>query len=429
MRKINILSLMLVLVVVLFSSCNKDDDDDVVQNYLVDSEELASSLTNSSVAIKVLLSTSSELEGIANNVKYDVTLYKITYKTAFEDDSIYVSGVIAVPVVGENSNKEFPMLSYQHGTIVLNSDAPSENYDISYDVNNDINYDNITEASVILRLASLGMVIVVPDYIGFGDSEAEFHPYMINKYSTNAVLDMIRAAKEFIAIEKPCSINDQLFMFGYSQGGTATLAALSAIQNDNANSDLSVSLVSCGSGAYDMTGFREWVMDQAYYGEPAFVAYILKAYKEYYDETIDYSSIFESNFSSQIDGMFDGVKDISDINNVFGTENIEELFNDDFENTQIYDTAAVYESLRDAFAENTLSAWNIPSGTSVVLLYGDDDLTVPVEQTIKMWEEFNLSNVTWKSFSSDDLGYSANHVNTFLPSVQYTFQWFLENVE
>lgn len=410
MRKLSLYFLLLGIVVLFTTSCdNGNGNGDVQKKFLVDAEKVELSTPIDLETTKTLLRTYG-LDDIADKLLYEVEVYKITYKTRFMGDTIFVSGVVACPLP-ENKKDEFPVISYQHGTIVKNADAPSE----------------YPENEVMLRMASAGAIVVVPDYIGFGASASEFHPYMINEYTVNSILDMVRASFEFIDIEEPCNRNEQLYMMGYSQGGSATLAAVSAVQNNNANSDLNVSLAVCGSGAYNLTTFRTWVMNQPRYTQPALIAYILKSFKTYVAEDVTYDQVFSSDYAAMIDDMFDGSKGIADINTQFGTEHIGELFNDNFENEDSFTIAPEYLELRNAFDDNSVAAWSVSTETSIALVYGTDDITVPSEQSLKMWQEFQGANagvnVTLKRIEG------GTHLTTFLPTVQYAMDWFIDDEE
>lgn len=407
MREIKLSFILLAFVVFIFSSCKGgDDEDEVTMKILVDYE-----LHNPTVAFdvntaKTMLSQAG-MDDVAEKLQYDIEIYKITYKTPFEGDSIFASGVVAVPITDENK-LEFPVLSYQHGTIIKKTDAPSVN------VNNEF----------MLYLASAGMVVVIPDYIGFGASSADFHPYMHNQYSVNAVLDMIRASKEFVAIEKPCDINDKLFMLGYSQGASATLGALEAIETNNANSDIQVTFASCGSGAYDLAEMRKWIVDQPSYEQPYFIGYLLESYSRYAGVDVPYSSIFNAEYADMIPGMFNGTKDATLINAQFGTNYVGELFNENFVNNETFDTDPVYTSLVTAFNDNRINAWSLSSELSIKLFYGSEDKWIPAEQSLKMWQEFQSTgggaNVSLRRVDGGD------HMTTFAPTLTESIDWFLE---
>jgi hypothetical protein len=374
MRAINFLTVIFFLLIFFFSGCKKDPDDEIVPVYLIDFTAYTPS-SKSYVAsdIKGYIEASG-LTDLAALVKYDIKVYKVNYKTAFEGDSIIASGLLAVPVPLKNSDA-FPMLSYQHSTITTNSESPTSNP----------LGDNTAMATY---MASTGFVVMIPDYIGFGSSSSQFHPYMIKKYTVNAILDFIRASKEFIATEKPCRINDKLFLSGYSQGGGATLAALSAIENITDNNDLVVTASGCGAGIYDLNDFRSWMVSQLKYDQPFMIAYILESFKMYANLKIDDSLVFSNEFASLIPGMIDGVRSGDEMNAMFGTLHVGELFNNNFEkDSAAFNKDTTYSQLRAAFAENSVPAWkNLNS--EVTLYYGKNDMVVPNEQSLKIYRDF-----------------------------------------
>lgn len=394
--------------VMLFTACGEDNnDDDITPKFLVDNEVFSPAIPATVENIKGLVNTFG-VNALAENVKYNVNIYKIVYKTLFEGDSILVSGVVATPIPIK-SKETFPMLSYQHGTIFTKAEAPSVN----------------TNNEFMTYLASTGMVIVIADYIGFGASSAEFHPYMHKQYTVNAVLDMIRASIEFVKIEKPCKINDQLFMFGYSQGGGATVAAMEAIENNAANSDLAVTAASAGSGAYNLEGFRSWVLKQQRYTKPSYIAYMLESFSKYSNMNIDYSLIFNNEYAEKIPGIINGQRSDNEVNAVIGSEYVQGLFNADFIDNEIYSSSKAYEPMRTAFAQNKVNAW--ATNTPLKLFYGTTDEWVPGDQTMEFLKEFRSmgvgSNVEMKPLNG------MNHISAFPQTLYDTMTWFLSLIE
>lgn len=388
-----------------FNGCNKGGDDSkVVQKFLVDYALYTPTVKFDTESTKTLL-TQYGMADIVSRVKYDVQIYKIKYKTLFEGDTILVSGVVSLPIPLEKK-EAFPMMSYQHGTIVKKSDAPSVNTDNEY----------------MIYLASTGMVVVMADYIGFGESSQEFHPFMINEYAVNSVLDMIRASKELVAIEKPFDLNGNLFMYGYSQGGSATMGSLSAIENNTANNDLNVTAAVCGAGAYDLAEMRKWIVKQGRYEQPYFVSYLLNSFTRYADvDTSAYSAVFSEEFASMIPNMVDGVSSANEINAEFGTMHVGELFNDNFEKDSLFNTLPVYVPLVWAFNENKISAW--PINTSLAIHYGSEDIWVPGDQSLTLFKAFQASGsgAKVKLERLDGL----NHLTAFPASLTKALSWFL----
>lgn len=390
------------IAIVILSSCNGGDDKDVVQNYLVDYQLFTPKVKFDVESTKTLLQQNN-MGAIAEKVQYDVQIFKITYKTRFEGDTVYASGVVAIPVP-ENKKEAFPVLSYQHGTIVRKADAPSVN----------------TDNEFMTYMASTGMVVAIPDYIGFGETSDVFHPFMIKEYTNNAVLDMIRAAKELVGVEKAFDLNGNLFMYGYSQGGSATLGALSAIENNAANSDLNVTAAACGAGAYNLNDMRNWIVKQSRYEQPYFIAYILNSYTRYAGlDTSYYGKVFSPEFAAMIPDMIDGVTTADELNAEFGTFHKGELLNDNFEEDSTYN--ADYTELIAAFDNNKIDAW--PIATSLSIHYGSEDVWVPGDQSLNLFKQFqnNGSGARVKLERFEGL----NHETTFTQSLTKALTWFL----
>ena len=97
--------------------------------------------------------------------EYGYWMYKITYETIdINGDPHIATGTVSYPRVDwpEIPNQAFPILSYQHGTVVERSDVTS------------VNGEWILPAI----LTGSGYVYVEPDYFGLGDSEG-MHPYQL----------------------------------------------------------------------------------------------------------------------------------------------------------------------------------------------------------------------------------------------------------
>ena len=110
------------------------------------------------------LINSSGLGFPISQMKYDVQIWNITYETIYKGSNIIASGRAFVPL---GNGEEFSYLTFAHGTITADRDAPSalSNVDI--------------ETFVYAAMASTGFITVVPDFIGFGSSKEIMHPYYV----------------------------------------------------------------------------------------------------------------------------------------------------------------------------------------------------------------------------------------------------------
>lgn len=137
-----------------------------------------------------------------------VQSYRLTYRTVDKDGALVVgSGLVAVPE--RTGGAPSPLVSYQHATTFTNANAPSL---------------KVEPAEPPIVLASLGYIVVASDYVGFGASQGQQHPYLQSGPTARAVIDMLVAAQAWLRAEAVPD-NGQLFLVGYSEGGYATMAA------------------------------------------------------------------------------------------------------------------------------------------------------------------------------------------------------------
>lgn len=403
------LVIVLASLLLVFGCKEEEDPEEFKPQYLVEAEKI---ITINKTSLETIVGAAGLTEFSAK-LKYDVDVYKLTYKTEFEDDTIEVSGIVTYP---SDADQSFDMISYQHGTIFTNASSPSVYMKKAGYLTNPEN-----EAFAGIFMASIGNVVALADYIGFGESSTYLHPYMHKEYTNNAVLDMIRAAKEYAKQEEDCNINNDLFLLGFSQGGSATVSALSAIENNSQNSDIEVKATAAGSGAYDFLEFREFVINKEprFYETPSFILYIIDSFKEYSNMDVEYSDIFSEPYDQNVVGLIDGNTYANEIEEQMSNY-VGELFNDDFEDHEVFMTSETYAPVREAFVENSISAWDVQSPLN--LYHGNDDQWVPATQSSLLYRDFSntyqSSNVKLVPFSGLD------HTGAFFPTIAASLEWF-----
>ncbi len=143
---------------------------------------------------------------------YDVASYRLTYTTTDKHGAeVTASGLVSVPL--KAADRPSPVLSYQHATTFHDAEAPA---------------NKVEPYEPPLVLASLGYIVVSPDYVGFGASKGAEHPYLTAEPTARAVVDMLVAALHWRR-QNGVADNRQLFLVGYSEGGYATMAAHRAL--------------------------------------------------------------------------------------------------------------------------------------------------------------------------------------------------------
>lgn len=360
---------LLLAIALIFVSCQDDNDPNSSEDpkVLVN----ATLVTTIRAAQIQLLAQISGLNIDASKFVNDVDIYTVTYNTEYKDNNVVASGLISLP----KSNASAPVLSYQHGTITRDEDAPS------------IFAVNKNETLVAGAFSSSGFVTVIPDYVGFGNTSNTLHPYYVEDAIAGSVVDMLHAAVE-LAEEKGITLDKKLFLAGYSEGGYATMATHKAIEADGVG-DLELVASFPGAGAYDLMDIQERLFATDIYEQPFYLAYITLAYRNTYDFTTVLSDFFKEPYASRIPDLFDNQKSSAEINNQL-TSNIADLIQPEMRTG--LRTEARYKYLADALAANSLTDW--APKKRMFMYHGTSDKTVPFENSQHVYDVLIANGAT-----------------------------------
>ena len=170
--------------------------------------------------------------------KYNVQPIDITYTTKepWTGQVIEASGAILIPTEIDFNPA---IISLHHATIDTDQGTPSQQV------------LGINEITLAKYYASLGYIVSFPDYIGYGSSGEINHPYEDLASLGSASHDMLKATKEYLEVQE-IKHSKELFLVGYSEGATATIAHAELAQKNN---DFELLGSFAGGGAYDKLEF------------------------------------------------------------------------------------------------------------------------------------------------------------------------------
>lgn len=243
--------------------------------------------------------------------RYAVSSRRIIYKTVTPNGRlINASGLLAYPLKPAGASS--PILSFQHATIFKDEDAPSSNPSTN---------------QAVLALAASGYITVMADYIGYaGSGNEEVHTFLIADALAAAVIDMLRATRQFLA-ENNIATNGQLFLTGYSEGGYATLAAQKEME-ENLSSEFTITASMPAAGPYDMSSTIRYMVDQPTNDNPQLLGFVFKAYDYWYGlNRLD--SIFQAPYANVVATYYDGTRSAGEVKNAL-TTNMADLFTTSF---------------------------------------------------------------------------------------------------
>jgi pimeloyl-ACP methyl ester carboxylesterase len=225
-----------------------------------------------------------------------IDIYTVVYRTpdARGVDQTTASGALIVPT---GVDGPFPLSGYQHGTIVLKDDVPST---------------GSVERNIGIIFSATGYITAMPDYLGLGQSPG-LHPYVHAKSEATASVDMLRASRRVLE-EIGVSDNGQLFLFGYSQGGHATMALLQEIEARHAE-EFPITAAAPMSGPYDLAGAQtDMLLSGEPYSAPFYLPYLLLAYNEVYGMYDSPSDFFKEPWASTLPPLFNGMNNYDVLN-------------------------------------------------------------------------------------------------------------------
>lgn len=218
-------------------------------------------------------------------LKYGVKVHTLTYKTQTPDGTeVTASGAILIP----DAPDAVPMVSQQHGTITDDAQAPS-NYGPGSDA---------YEAATVF--ASVGFIMVCPDYIGYGASKSTPHTYEHRQGLAQASLDMLRAAREFCE-DNSVKWDNRVYLTGYSEGGYATMSLFKLMEEKYPN-EFNLRGVSAGAGAYNKTAFMKQLINEKTSGKAEFnrlYVWVLRTYNSLYGLNRPMSYYFKAPYAAE----------------------------------------------------------------------------------------------------------------------------------
>lgn len=286
--------------------------------------------------------------GAAPHIRNGIKTYSITYKTkTYTGADVTASASVIIP----DAVSPYALVNYNHGTFFPSDEwrVPSYNNDFNSDIN--IGY----------MMAAVGYVVVSPDYIGYGSTKNLEHNYGdYHNIAVNAI-DAIRAAKEFCS-NQHLVLKNKLFITGWSEGGTVTMAIVKKIQTDLA-AEFNITAAAPLAGAYYSSGMANQIVQSN--TETPFInsyAWVVKTYNKTgnINKPLSYymNEPHATWFSNSVETVI--------------PRNPQLLFTNTFRQNYLNNS----EPLKAVFLQNDLS--NFKPACKIILCHGQNDTYIPL---------------------------------------------------
>jgi len=295
--------------------------------------------------------------------------------------------------------RPLPLISYQHGTLVLTNEGPSA-----------LNEQILPGVG----FASIGYAVVLPDLLGFGASPG-LHPYHHARSEATAGVDALRAARLWCAGNSR-ELNGQLFLVGYSQGGHATMALQRELELYHGD-EFTVTASAPMAGAYDLSGVTATnLLSGRPMPNPYYLIYLLAAYQEVYGLTNSLGELLSPPYDTVLPPLMNGATPSGTINDAMPAD------------ARLLLRPAVLDALethplhpiRVALQDNDLYRWTPTAPTRLYHCRGDQDVIYANSETA--YSSFHSRGAVQVQLIDPDP--TADHTGCVLPAFILAKDWF-----
>lgn len=299
------------------------------------------------------------------------------------------------------TNGPLPLVSVQHGTTARKSDAPSQ-------PNSGDRWASV--------LGSYGYAVVVPDYLGLGNSPG-YQAYLHAKSEGTCVVDALRAGRALCASNQ-VSLNGQLFLTGFSQGGHVTMAAHRELETAHADEFAVTASAPC-AGTYDLGGVTvEGILDDPGYPIGYPIAMIVASYLPIYQLGETFEELLAEPYRRTLPALLDGAHDEGQIEAVLPADPFA-ILRPDFQADFRTNTS---NPLRRAFLDNNPYSWTPRAPTKLVHCRGD---TIAIYANAEVaHQSFTDRGACCVSLVDPGAPARLGHEECFNPSLREVLTWF-----
>ncbi len=288
-------------------------------------------------------------------IKNGYTAYRITYNTKTpEGKDIVASGAIFVPDV----KGPLHLLNYNHGTYFPSQERNAPSW-----------LGSGEEINIGKLFSAAGYLVIMPDYIGYGSTKNEKHPYGAYHMIAATVIDMLKAVKEFCD-KNDIKLSGKNFFSGWSEGAAVAMATVKSLEEDH-KGPFTPTLSVLNAGPYQTSGFVDYILDseQPLRNMRSYL-WILQTYNRLYKINKPTSYFFNEPAASQL----------KDDPEARVTNDPQELFSQKFRESY---KAGKETALQKAIEANDL--WNWKPESKIVFCHGDKDEYVPLFNSEKAY--------------------------------------------
>ena len=316
-------------------------------------------------------------------------------------DSIRLSGKVMLP----KGRKPKRMILVSHYTVCSNNEAPSNCFSLEG------------------VLVELGYGLIIPDYLGYGITANEVHPYLVMDLTARNVVDMYLAVRPWLkAVGMEPEYSD-INLMGYSQGGATTMAVEYLIENEywyeKDPQRITIHRVFAGGGPYDVKATYERFVTTDTASYPVAVPLVLQGMILGNNLNIKMTDMMQEWLYNKMDDWVNCKRYTSaQINSFINTKVTHKLLTEEAMNQKSDKVAELYK----AMTINSIVSYDWEPEASIYMMHSIDDETVPYTNASHAKSKWKNANITY------NFGHYGTHVKTCLRFI-YSVQTLLKQEE
>lgn len=307
---------------------------------------------------------------------------------------VTLSGKVMLP----KGRKPKRMILVSHYTVGSNAEAPSNCFSLEG------------------LLVKLGYGLIIPDYLGYGITADQVHPYLVMELTAYQITDMYFAVRDWLKAVGMEPEHEDIYLLGYSQGGANTMAVeylCEVAYNDPADEYyIPIHRVFAGGGPYDVKATYERFVNTDTAGYPVAVPLVLQGMIKGNHLNIEMGDMMQPWLCAKMDEWVNSKKyTTKQINGFINSTVTHELLTKEAMDQTSNKVAELYK----AMTENSVVAADWTPQSSVYLLHSMDDETVPYTNASNAKAKWKDANITY------NFGHYGGHVKTcvrFILTVQ-----------
>lgn len=324
----------------------------------------------------------------------------VTFPVAYwsqtpQGDSLLVSGRVYLPKQRYLNG----ILVANHYTICSDAEAPSNIF------------------SMESMFTTKGYAVIMPDYVGYGLSREEIHPYLHWRSAAQTAVDVLNcmpALLDYYGYSYPTDV----VISGYSQGGAVALGVARMIEEQNANAEdnsmfpWTVRKLYAGAGPYDPATTYLYALERDTIGIPAAIPLIVMGMSDAYDMGFELQDFFLEPLLSNYDKWITSKQyTVKQINELMGSTSMSQLMTP----ASLDPNHPLAEMLYEVLWWNSNIGYNLQS--PAYFLHSVNDEVVPIINSEKLVAEMPEDELV-----SYDFGEYGSHMAASIPFMKYVYK-------